>query len=65
VARNNLAQVLLDRGDPQAALGEIVRARSDLSDPRLAPMLATTESDIRRALATTPPERRDKRAGDN
>jgi Peptidase_C39 like family len=55
VARNNLAQVLLDRGDPQAALGEIVRARSDLSDPRLAPMLATTESDIRRALATTPP----------
>jgi tetratricopeptide (TPR) repeat protein len=64
VARNNLAQVLLDRGEPQQALGEILRARSDLSDSRFAPMLAATESDIRRALATSPPERPDKRAGD-
>lgn len=64
VARNNLAQVLLDRGEPQEALGEILRARSDLSDSRFAPMLAATESDIRRALATPSPERPDKRAGD-
>jgi peptidase C39-like protein/tetratricopeptide repeat protein len=63
VARNNLAQVLLDKGEPDAALSEILRARADLSDSRLAPMLATTESDIRRVLATPAPERPDKRAG--
>lgn len=64
VARNNLAQVLLDQGDPEAALGEILRARSDLSDARFADMLAATEAEIRRALATRAPESPDKRAGD-
>jgi tetratricopeptide (TPR) repeat protein len=55
VARNNLAQVLLDRGDPEAALDEILRARSDLSDARFTDMLAATEAEIRRALATRAP----------
>ncbi|HKE45394.1 MAG TPA: PA2778 family cysteine peptidase [Steroidobacteraceae bacterium] len=54
-ARNNLAQVLLERGDPATALTEILRAQSDLTDVRLGPMLAATEADIRRVLATTGP----------
>jgi tetratricopeptide (TPR) repeat protein len=62
-ARNNLAQVLLERGNPEAALTEILRAQSDLTDARLASMLAATESDIRRVLATPGPDRPDKRAG--
>ena len=62
-ARNNLAQVLLERGNPEAALTEILRAQSDLTDARLTSMLAATESDIRRVLATPGPERPDKRAG--
>jgi len=55
IARNNLAQTLLDRGDPQAALEEISAARAALSDPRFAPLLAETETAIRRALQS--PER--------
>ncbi|HZF27081.1 MAG TPA: PA2778 family cysteine peptidase [Steroidobacteraceae bacterium] len=61
-ARNNLAQVLLERGDPEGALTEILRARSDLADARLTAMLAATESEIRRALATPGPETSDERA---
>ncbi len=55
VARNNLAQTLLDRGDPRAALQEIEAARASSSDERLAPVLAQTEQAIRAALAR--PER--------
>jgi tetratricopeptide (TPR) repeat protein len=64
VARNNLAQVLLDRGNPEAALSEIQRAQSDLTDSRFTDMLTATEADIRRVLATRAPERPDKRADD-
>jgi tetratricopeptide (TPR) repeat protein len=46
IARNNLAQTLLDRGDPQAALAEIRAARAALADERLAPLLAQTEEAI-------------------
>lgn len=56
VARNNLAQTLLDRGDTRAALEEITAARASLSDPRLAPLLEQTEQSIRQALAATPPQ---------
>ena len=51
VARNNLAQTLLDRGDAPAALEEITAARASLSDPRLAPLLEQTEQSIRQAMA--------------
>lgn len=51
VARNNLAQTLLDRGDASAALEEITTARATLSDPRLAPLLEQTEQSIRQAMA--------------
>ena len=64
VARNNLAQVLLERGDPQGALVEVVRARSDLTDPRLAPMLVATESQVRSALATPAPDTAGERSSD-
>jgi tetratricopeptide (TPR) repeat protein len=50
IARNNLAQTLLDRGDPEAAHAEIVAARAALTDERLAPLLAETEEAITRAL---------------
>ncbi len=55
VARNNLAQTLLDRGDPRAALEEITAARASLNDQRLAPLLEQTEQSIRQAMAE--PER--------
>ena len=55
VARNNLAQTLLDRGDPRAALEEITAARASLSDRSLAPLLEQTEQSIRQAMAE--PER--------
>ena len=61
MARNNLAQVLLERGDPQGALAEVLRARSDLTDPRLAPMLVATEAEVRSVLATPAPETADER----
>ncbi len=51
VARNNLAQVLLEQGRPEEALREIEAARSSLTDPRFAAALAATESAIRAALA--------------
>lgn len=50
VARNNLAQVLLERGEPDAALREIRTARAALEDPRLADLLLKTEADILQAL---------------
>lgn len=50
VARNNLAQTLLDGGDPRRALEEISAAQAALSDARLAPLLAQTEEAIREAL---------------
>jgi len=50
IARNNLAQTLLDQGNPHAALAEITAARAALSDARLAPLLAHTEDAIRQAL---------------
>ena len=55
VARNNLAQTLLDRGEPHAALEEITKARASLNDQRLAPLLEQTEQSIRQAMAS--PER--------
>jgi hypothetical protein len=55
VARNNLAQTLLDRGDPRAALEEITAARAALNDPRLAPLLEQTEQSIRQAMASPSP----------
>jgi tetratricopeptide (TPR) repeat protein len=55
VARNNLAQTLLDRGDVQAALEEITAARASLSDPRLAPLLEQTEHSIRQAMTAPTP----------
>ena len=55
VARNNLAQTLLDRGDAPAALEEITTARATLSDPRLAPLLEQTEQSIRQAMAGPEP----------
>jgi tetratricopeptide (TPR) repeat protein len=51
VARNNLAQVLLEQGDPEAALREIMAARAQLSDERFEQLLSHTEIDIRKALA--------------
>jgi tetratricopeptide (TPR) repeat protein len=56
VARNNLAQTLLDQGDAHAALDEIVAARASLTDERLAPLLEQTEQAIRQSLAGTIPE---------
>jgi hypothetical protein len=53
VAGNNLAQTLLDRGDPRAALEEIAAARASLTDQRLAPLLEQTEQAIRQSLAAT------------
>lgn len=50
VARNNLAQVLLERGEPDAALREIRAARAALADSRFADLLLRTESDILKAL---------------
>jgi tetratricopeptide (TPR) repeat protein len=50
IAHNNLAQTLLDSGDPEAALAEIRAARAALTDERLAPLLAQTEEAITRAL---------------
>ena len=50
VARNNLAQVLLEQGEAQAALEEIERARAALTDPRFLPLLEETQNEIRRAL---------------
>jgi hypothetical protein len=55
VARNNLAQTLLDRGETRAALEEITAARATLSDQRLAPLLEQTEQSIRQALAAPAP----------
>ena len=55
VARNNLAQTLLDRGDPRAALEEIAAARASLTDQRLAPLLEQTEQSIRQSLAASSP----------
>ncbi len=55
VARNNLAQTLLERGHPQAALEQISAARAALRDQRFAQLLAQTEEAIRQALAR--PER--------
>jgi hypothetical protein len=55
VARNNLAQTLLDRGNAQAALEEITAARASLSDPRLAPLLEQTEQSIRQAMSGAEP----------
>lgn len=51
VARNNLAQVLLELGKPDEALREIEAARASLTDSRFAPALAETESAIRAARA--------------
>ena len=51
VARNNLAQVLLERGDAEAALKEITAARAALSDKRFFELLRDTEAEIRRSLA--------------
>ena len=65
VARNNLAQVLLERGDAQSALVEVLRARSELADQRLAPMLAATEAEVRSALATPALARPNEHAGNN
>jgi tetratricopeptide (TPR) repeat protein len=53
VARNNLAQTLLDRGDARAALEEITAARASLSDQRLAPLLEQTEQSIRQSMAAS------------
>lgn len=50
VGHNNLAQVLLDRGDPAAALRQIQAARALLDDARFAGELDRTEAQIRRAL---------------
>jgi tetratricopeptide (TPR) repeat protein len=55
VARNNLAQTLLDRGEVQAAFEEITAARATLNDQRLAPLLAQTEQSIRQAMAAAMP----------
>ncbi|HEU0199898.1 MAG TPA: tetratricopeptide repeat protein [Burkholderiaceae bacterium] len=57
VARNNLAQVLLERGQPEGALREITAARASLRDARFAPLLEKTEAEIRRVLATDAPAR--------
>jgi tetratricopeptide (TPR) repeat protein len=51
VARNNLAQVLLERGDAEAALKEITAARANLTDKRFSQLLRDTEAAIRRSLA--------------
>lgn len=50
IARNNLAQTLLDRGDPQSAMTEITAAQAALDDSRFAPLLDATEQTIRQAL---------------
>lgn len=50
IARNNLAQTLLDRGDPELAMTEITAAQAALTDSRFAPLLAATEEAIRQAL---------------
>jgi tetratricopeptide (TPR) repeat protein len=55
VARNNLAQTLLDRGEVQAAFEEITAARATLNDQRLAPLLEQTEQSIRQAMAAAMP----------
>lgn len=51
IARNNLAQVLLDQRRPEEALREIEAARAAPLDSRFADALAETESAIRAALA--------------
>ena len=50
VARNNLAQVLLESGRTQEALREIELARKTLTDHRFTQALAETEAAIRSAL---------------
>lgn len=50
VARNNLAQVLLERGDPESALKEIQAARAALKDETFLSALSDTEAQIRQAL---------------
>lgn len=50
IARNNLAQTLLDRGDLQSAMTEITAAQASIDDLRFAPLLAATEAAIRQAL---------------
>lgn len=50
VGRHNLAQVLLARGDPVAALREIEAARAVLEDTRFATQLDRTEARIRETL---------------
>jgi tetratricopeptide (TPR) repeat protein len=50
VARNNLAQVLLERGNAEAALKEITAARAQLTDQRFSELLRNTEAEIRRSL---------------
>lgn len=49
IARNNLAQTLLELGRSDEALREIEAARASLTDPRFAQALAETESAIRAA----------------
>lgn len=55
IARNNLAQVLLELGRPDEALREIEAARASLADSRFAPALAETESAIRAARGEQSP----------
>lgn len=57
VARNNLAQVLLESGRTHEALREIELARKTLTDHRFTQALAETEEAIRSALAnhSSPP----------
>jgi hypothetical protein len=50
IARNNLAQTLLDRGDPESAMTEITAAQASINDSRFVPLLAATEAAIRQAL---------------
>lgn len=54
IARNNLAQTLLELGRPDEALQEIAAARASLTDSRFAQALAETESAIRAARGERP-----------
>jgi tetratricopeptide (TPR) repeat protein len=50
VAHNNLAQLLLEQGNPEGALQEIQAARAALTDEKFLSALDDTEAQIRRAL---------------